>query len=98
MVQYAAVAALVTIVLVAARDTKADRYVFRAYFLAASAGVVLACARWPLVASWADQLDRMWPWGPAVLWLRWSEAGSRPRAVTVRRALRAPTGTAGSRA
>ena len=68
-VRYAAVAALMTIALVAARDTKADRYVFPAYFLAASAGVVLACARWPLVASWADRLDRTWPLGPAVLWL-----------------------------
>ena len=46
-VRYAALAALATIVLVAARDTKADRYVFPAYFLAASAGVVLACAGWP---------------------------------------------------
>lgn len=68
-VRFAAVAALVTIALVAARDTKADRYVFPAYFFAASAGVVLACARWPRVAVWADRLDRTWPWGPAVLWL-----------------------------
>lgn len=67
--QYAAIAAIVTIALVAARDTKADRYVFPAYFFAASAGVVLACARWPTVASWADRLDRLWPWGPALLWL-----------------------------
>ncbi len=68
-VRYAAIAAIVTIALVAARDTKADRYVFPAYFFAASAGVVLACARWPTVASWADRLDRLWPWGPALLWL-----------------------------
>ena len=68
-VRYAALAALTTIVLVAARDTKADRYVFPAYFLAASAGVVLACGRWPRVASLAERLDRTWPWGPALLWL-----------------------------
>jgi hypothetical protein len=68
-VRFAAMAALVTIALVAARDTKADRYVFPAYFLAASAGVILACARWPRVAAWADRLDQTWPWGPAVLWL-----------------------------
>jgi hypothetical protein len=67
-VRYAALAALTTIVLVAARDTKADRYVFPAYFLTGSVGVVLACARWPRVASLADRLDRTWPWGPALLW------------------------------
>ena len=32
-------------------------------------GLIVACARWPRVATWADGLDRMWPWGPAVLWL-----------------------------
>jgi hypothetical protein len=68
-VRFAALAALVTIALVAARDTKADRYVFPAYFFAASAGLILACARWPRVAAWADRLDQTWPWGPAVLWL-----------------------------
>ncbi len=68
-VRFATLAALVTVALVAARDTKADRYVFPAYFLAASAGVVLACARWPRVSAWAERLDRFWPWGPAMLWL-----------------------------
>ena len=68
-VRFAAMAALVTIALVAARDTKADRYVFPAYFFGASAGVILACARWPRVGAWADRLDQTWPWGPAVLWL-----------------------------
>ena len=37
--------------LVAARDTKADRYVFPAYFFGASAGFILACTRWPRVAG-----------------------------------------------
>jgi hypothetical protein len=68
-VRFAGIAALVTIALVAARDARADRYVFPAYFFAASAGLVVACARWPRVATWADRLDRTWPWGPAVLWL-----------------------------
>lgn len=66
---FALLAAAATVVLVAARDTKADRYVFPAYFFVASAGVVMACARWPRVAALADRLDRFWPWGPAVLWL-----------------------------
>ncbi len=68
-VRFAGIAALVTIALVAARDTKADRYVFPAYFFAASAGLVLACARWPRVAGFVDRLERTWPWGPALLWL-----------------------------
>jgi 4-amino-4-deoxy-L-arabinose transferase-like glycosyltransferase len=67
--RFAGMAALVTIGLVAARDTKADRYVFPAYFFAASAGIVLTCACWPRAAAWASRLDRTWPWGPAVLWL-----------------------------
>ena len=68
-VRFAGIAALLIIALVAARDARADRYVFPAYFFAASAGFVLACARWRLVATWADRLDKTWPWGPAVLWL-----------------------------
>jgi hypothetical protein len=68
-VRFAVLAALVTIALVAARDTKADRYVFPAYFFGASAGVIVACARWPRTAAWAVRLDQTWPWGPAVLWL-----------------------------
>ena len=66
---FALLAAATTVVLVAARDTKADRYVFPAYFFVASAGVVMACARWPRVGALADRLDRFWPWGPAVMWL-----------------------------
>ena len=68
-VRFAGIATLVTITLVAARDTKADRYVFPAYFFAASAGLVLACARWPRVAGFVDRLEHTWPWGPALLWL-----------------------------
>ena len=68
-VRFAVLATLATIALVAARDTKADRYVFPAYFFGASAGVIVACARWPRIAAWAGRLDQTWPWGPAVLWL-----------------------------
>jgi hypothetical protein len=68
-VRFAGIAALVTVALVAARDARADRYVFPAYFFAASAGVVLACARWPRVAGFVDGLEHTWPWGPALLWL-----------------------------
>lgn len=66
---FALAGAAVTLALVAARDTKADRYIFPAYLLVASAGVVVACARWPAAARFADRLERYQPWGPAVLWL-----------------------------
>jgi 4-amino-4-deoxy-L-arabinose transferase-like glycosyltransferase len=68
-VRFAALAALTTVVLVSARDTKADRYIFPAYFFTASAGFVAAWGRWPRLAAVADRLDATWPWGPAVLWL-----------------------------
>jgi len=68
-VRFATVAAVVTVALIGARDTRADRYVFPAYFFAASAGVIAACLRWPRVSEWTVVLDRTWPWGPALLWL-----------------------------
>jgi 4-amino-4-deoxy-L-arabinose transferase-like glycosyltransferase len=68
-IRFAGVAALLIVALVAARDTKADRYIFPAYFLAASVGVVVTCSRWPRASAWAGHLDRSWPWGPAILWL-----------------------------
>jgi hypothetical protein len=61
-------AALVTVLLVALRDTKADRYVFPAYFFAAAGGTVLASSRWQRVEKWTVALDRSWPWGPVALW------------------------------
>jgi hypothetical protein len=67
-VRFALLASAVTIALVASRDTKADRYIFPAYFLVASAGVLYAAARWPPVASVSERLDRSWPWGPVALW------------------------------
>jgi hypothetical protein len=57
------------VALVALRDTKADRYVFPAYFFAAAGGTILAIARWPRVERCALALDRSWPWGPAALWM-----------------------------
>ena len=66
--RFALLASAATIALVAARDTKADRYIFPAYFLVASAGVLYACARWPRVSAVSERLDRYWPWGPALAW------------------------------
>jgi hypothetical protein len=66
---FALLASAATLALVAARDTKADRYIFPAYFFVASAGVIYACARWPRVSAVAERLDRYGPWGPALFWL-----------------------------
>jgi hypothetical protein len=66
---FAALAALAAVLLVAARDLRADRYIFPAYFLAASGGVALACAQVTRIGALAVRLDRAWPWGPALLWL-----------------------------
>jgi hypothetical protein len=65
---YCVAAALATVLLVALRDTKADRYIFPAYFFAAAGGTVLATARWTRMEQWALALDRSWPWGPVALW------------------------------
>ena len=61
-------ATLATVLLVALRDTKADRYVFPAYFFAAAGGTVLAAARWRQMEQWTLAIDRFWPWGPVALW------------------------------
>jgi hypothetical protein len=66
---YCAAATIATVMLVALRDTKADRYVFPAYFFAAAGGTVLAIFRWKLADEWAMKLDRYWPWGPVALWV-----------------------------
>lgn len=66
---FAMLAALGAILLVAARDLRADRYIFPAYFFAASGGVAVACALLPRISAVAERLDRLWPWGPALLWL-----------------------------
>ncbi len=67
-IRFSGAAAAITVVLLAARDLTADRYIFPAYFLAAAAGLAAACARWPRIAHVAVQLDAYWPAGPALLW------------------------------
>jgi hypothetical protein len=68
-VTFALLAAVAAILLVAARDMRADRYIFPAYFFAASGGVAVACALMNRVGAFAQRLDRFWPWGPAAVWL-----------------------------
>jgi hypothetical protein len=65
---YSALATVTIVMAVALRDTKADRYVFPAYFFAAAGGTVLAIVRWPRASQWCVALDRLWPWGPAAFW------------------------------
>ncbi len=67
-IRYCALATLSTVLLVALRDTKADRYVFPAYFFAAAAGTIVVLSRWQRAEQWALALDRSWPWGPVALW------------------------------
>ena len=69
VIRFAAVASLATLLLLALRDTKADRYVFPAYFLAATGGVLAAAAWSPRLGRLAARLEEAWPWGPALLWL-----------------------------
>jgi hypothetical protein len=45
----------------------ADRYVFPLYYLAGSAGAVLALRRWPQLRLLAARLDH--PWVPAAVWV-----------------------------
>jgi hypothetical protein len=68
-VAFAILATLAAILLVSPRDLRADRYVFPAYFFAASGGVALACAQVARLRDIAARLDGTWPWGPALLWL-----------------------------
>ena len=68
-VAFAVLGAAAAVLLVAARDMRADRYIFPAYFLAAAGGVATACALAPSMSGLAERLDRLWPWGPAALWL-----------------------------
>ena len=68
-VTFGVLSAAAAIALVAIRDTRADRYIFPAYFLVTAAGVAAACALTPRSGAVADRLDRLWPWGPAALWL-----------------------------
>jgi hypothetical protein len=65
---FTVLAALAVIAVVASRELRSDRYTFPAYFIAGSGGTVLAPAWWPRCARAVEAIDRLWPWGPAVLW------------------------------
>jgi hypothetical protein len=60
---------LVTVLLLALNDSKADRYMFPAFYLAGAGGTVVAIDRWERVKRWSERLDAFWPWGPAAWWL-----------------------------
>jgi 4-amino-4-deoxy-L-arabinose transferase-like glycosyltransferase len=66
---FALAAAALVVVAVALRDTKADRYVFPAYYFLAAAGSLAAIRYVPAMAAFTERLDR-YPLviGPA-LWL-----------------------------
>jgi len=66
--RFALAGTLATVLLLALRDTRADRYVFPAYFLAAAGGILVAHARSARLRACGRTLDRWWPWGPALLW------------------------------
>lgn len=67
-IRYCLAATATIVAVVALRDTRADRYVFPAYFFAAAGGTILAITRWPRAKAWVVALDRVWPWGPAAFW------------------------------
>jgi hypothetical protein len=60
---------LVTIALLALNDSKADRYMFPAFYLAGAGGTVVAIAAWDGFRRLAERLDAFWPWGPVAWWL-----------------------------
>jgi hypothetical protein len=66
--RFTLLASLAVIAVVASRELRSDRYTFPAYFIAGAGGTVLAAAWWPRCARWTEALDRIWPWGPTVLW------------------------------
>jgi hypothetical protein len=61
--------ALVTVLLLALNDSKADRYMFPAFYLAGAGGTIAAAVRWPAIQRLAEWLDGFWPWGPVAWWL-----------------------------
>jgi hypothetical protein len=60
---------LITVLLLALNDSKADRYMFPAFYLAGAGGTVVAVERWGRVKRLSERLDGFWPWGPAAWWL-----------------------------
>jgi 4-amino-4-deoxy-L-arabinose transferase-like glycosyltransferase len=76
-------ASLVTVIALSARDTKADRYIFPAYFLLGAAGIMATLVVRPRWVPVAERLAAI-PYLPAVLWLvlfllRVLAGGSLPR-------------------
>jgi hypothetical protein len=68
-VRFSLSAVILTVGFLALRDTKADRYIFPAYFLAACGGLAIALDRAPRFSRLMARVERTWPWGPALLWL-----------------------------
>jgi len=60
---------LLTVLLLALNDSKADRYMFPAFYLAGAGGTVVAVERWDRIKRLSERLDGFWPWGPAAWWL-----------------------------
>lgn len=60
---------LITVLLLALNDSKADRYMFPAFYLAGAGGTIVALDRWDRLKRLADRLDAFWPWGPVAWWL-----------------------------
>lgn len=60
---------LVTVLLLALNDSKADRYMFPAFYLAGAGGTLVAIDRWDSVKRLSEWLDTFWPWGPVAWWL-----------------------------
>jgi hypothetical protein len=59
---------LATVGLLALNDSKADRYMFPAFYLAGAGGTAVAIDRWNAFRRLAERLDGLWPWGPAAWW------------------------------
>jgi hypothetical protein len=59
---------LITVLLLAMNDSKADRYMFPAFYLAGAGGTIVAIERWDRVKRLSERLDATWPWGPALWW------------------------------
>ena len=67
-VWFALAASILTVAALSARDTKADRYIFPAYFVLGAAGIMAACVIRPRWARAAERLAAL-PYLPAALWL-----------------------------
>jgi hypothetical protein len=57
-----------TVGLLALNDSRADRYMFPAFYLSAAGGTIVALEWWPSFRRLADRAAGTWPWGPAAWW------------------------------